>query len=61
MKAIVRTKYGSPDILQFKEVEKPAPTDGRVLVEVHAASVNPADWHGMRGRPLFFRPMMGGF
>lgn len=43
MKAIVRTKYGSPDVLQLEEVEKPTPIDNQVLVKVHAASINKAD------------------
>jgi NADPH:quinone reductase-like Zn-dependent oxidoreductase len=55
MKAIVYTKYGSPDVLQLKEVEKPTPKDNEVLVEVHAASANPADWHRMRGAPFLVR------
>jgi len=50
MKAIVRTAYGSPDVLQLQEVEKPVPKDGEVLVRVHAASVNALDWHYMRGQ-----------
>ncbi len=49
MKAIMFTKYGPPDVLQLREVEKPAPNDGEVLVEIHAASANPADYHRMRG------------
>ncbi len=57
MKAIVCTKYGSPDVLQFKEVEKPTPMDNEVLVKVHVASVNASDVEIMRGRfqPPFSR------
>ncbi|MFC1878770.1 NAD(P)-dependent alcohol dehydrogenase [Chloroflexota bacterium] len=55
MKAIVYTKYGSPDVLQLKEVEKPMPKENEVLVEVHAASVNALDWHSMRGEPFLQR------
>jgi NADPH:quinone reductase-like Zn-dependent oxidoreductase len=55
MKAIVYTEYGSPDVLQFKDVEKPAPRDDEVLVKVHAASANPADWHLMRAEPFLAR------
>ena len=49
MKAIMWTRYGPPEVLQIQEVEKPAPGDDEVLVKVHAASVNPADYHMVRG------------
>lgn len=45
MKAIVSSEYGSPDVLTFQDVEKPTPKDNEVLIKVHAASVNAADWH----------------
>ncbi|HSR30748.1 MAG TPA: NAD(P)-dependent alcohol dehydrogenase [Anaerolineae bacterium] len=49
MKAIVCTRYGSPDVLEFKEVEKPTPKEDEVLVKVHAASLNAADFETLRG------------
>ena len=55
MQAIVYTTYGSPDVLQLKDVEKPTPKDNEVLVKVHAASANPADWHLMRAEPFLAR------
>ena len=55
MKAIVYTTYGSPDVLQLKDVEKPTPKDNQVLVKVRAASANPADWHLMRAEPFLAR------
>jgi NADPH:quinone reductase-like Zn-dependent oxidoreductase len=55
MKAILFTRYGSPDVLQLTEVEKPAPNDSQVLVKIHAASANPLDWHSMRGTPFLVR------
>jgi NADPH:quinone reductase-like Zn-dependent oxidoreductase len=54
MKAIVYPHYGSPDVLQFTEVEKPVPKDDQVLVRVHAASLNAYD-RVVRGRPLLIR------
>jgi NADPH:quinone reductase-like Zn-dependent oxidoreductase len=55
MKAIVYTEYGSPDVLQLREVAKPVPADDEVLVRVHAASVNAADWRLMRADPFLAR------
>ncbi len=52
MKAITYTKYGPPDVLQLEEVEKPTPNDNQVLVRVHAASLNPAEWRVRRGEPI---------
>ena len=60
MKAIVHTKYGSPDVLQLREVEKPTPNENQILVKVHAASINAADWHVMRADPFLVRLMGGG-
>lgn len=59
MKAIVYDRYGSPDVLRFEETEKPAPGDNEVVIEVRAASVNPLDWHFMRGTPYGMRFGMG--
>src|SRR2546426_6622370 len=59
MKAIVVQKYGSPDVLELKDVEKPAVEDDGVLVWVRAASVNPADWYGVAGRPYVARIAVG--
>lgn len=55
MKAILVPKYGSPDVLQFTDVEKPVPNDDQVLVKIVAAAANPLDWHGMRGEPFLVR------
>jgi NADPH:quinone reductase-like Zn-dependent oxidoreductase len=61
MKAIICTKYGSPDVLQLQEVEKPAPQDDEVLIRIYAASVNARDWRTMRANPFFIRLVPGGF
>jgi NADPH:quinone reductase-like Zn-dependent oxidoreductase len=61
MKAIVYERYGSPDVLELRDVEKPTVTDDGVLVRIRAASANPYDWHFMRGKPLFARAMFGWF
>ena len=55
MNAIVRHKYGSPDVLELMEVEKPTPKDDEVLIRVHAASVNAADWRFLRADPFLVR------
>ncbi|MFZ2507808.1 MAG: NAD(P)-dependent alcohol dehydrogenase [Steroidobacteraceae bacterium] len=55
MKAIVRRCYGPPDVLQLEDIEKPVPGDQQLLVRVHAASVNPADWHYVRAEPYIIR------
>lgn len=60
MKAIVYTKYGTPDVLKLQEVEKPAPKDDEVLVEIHAASVNAYDWHFLTADIFLIRLMTGG-
>jgi NADPH:quinone reductase-like Zn-dependent oxidoreductase len=59
MKAAVYTRYGPPDVVQITDVEKPSPQDDEVLIRVRAASVNPLDWHFMRGTPYFLRIMTG--
>ena len=55
MKAIVYTKYGPPEMLQLKEVEKPTPKDNEVLIKVHATSVNSSDCEFLRGSPVYTR------
>lgn len=55
MKAVVYTEYGSPDVLQLKEVTKPTLADDEILIKIHAASVNRSDWEGLRGTPLYAR------
>jgi NADPH:quinone reductase-like Zn-dependent oxidoreductase len=59
MRAIVQASYGGPGVLQLKEVERPVVTDIDVLVHVRAASVNPLDWHYMRGEPYLMRMSSG--
>ncbi len=61
MKAIICTKYGSPDVLQLQEVAKPAPQEAEVLIKIHAASINSRDWRLMRANPFFIRLAPGGF
>ena len=61
MKAAVRTKYGSPDVLNIIEVEKPIPDDNEVLVRVYATTVNRTDWGILSGKPLLIRLFYGLF
>jgi NADPH:quinone reductase-like Zn-dependent oxidoreductase len=55
MKGVVHRCYGSPDVIRYEDLPKPAPADDEVLVRVHAASVNPLDWHYLRGTPYLVR------
>lgn len=60
MNAIVYHEYGSPDdVLELAEIDRPLITDNEVLIRVHAASVNPADWHLVRGKPYIARLQLG--
>jgi NADPH:quinone reductase-like Zn-dependent oxidoreductase len=59
MKAIVYHEYGPPDVLRCEATERPTPGDSEVLVKVRAASVNPLDWHFMRGTPYIVRMLAG--
>jgi NADPH:quinone reductase-like Zn-dependent oxidoreductase len=59
MQAAVRRCYGSPDVIEIADIEKPAPEDDEVLVKIRAASVNPLDWHELRGSPYIMRLMTG--
>jgi NADPH:quinone reductase-like Zn-dependent oxidoreductase len=59
MKAIVFRQYGSPDVLKLEDVAKPTPAHNELLIKVRAASLNPLDWHRMRGTPYFARAEVG--
>ncbi len=59
MKAIVQDKYGSPDVLELREIDRPAIKGDEVLVRVRAAAVNPADWAALRGVPYVTRLAFG--
>jgi NADPH:quinone reductase-like Zn-dependent oxidoreductase len=59
MKAIVYHEYGSPDVLELKDIDKPMVNDDSVLVRVRAASVNAYDWHMVRGLPYVVRMSEG--
>jgi NADPH:quinone reductase-like Zn-dependent oxidoreductase len=59
MKAVVFYQYGSADVLQIVDVEKPTPADDEMLIKVHAASLNPYEWHFMTGKPYLVRMIAG--
>ena len=59
MKAIINSRYGSPDLLELKEVDKPVPDDDEVLIMVYASSVNDWDAGLVKGTPLALRPFFG--
>jgi 2-desacetyl-2-hydroxyethyl bacteriochlorophyllide A dehydrogenase len=59
MNAVVYTHYGSPDVLQLKEVAKPTPKDDEVLIKIRAASVGAGSWHLLRGKPFLVRLSSG--
>ena len=61
MKAAVCNRFGSPDVVELRDVDKSTPADDELLVRVRAASVNPADWYSVTGRPWVARPLMGLF
>ncbi len=59
MRAIVRDKFGSPDVLELKDIDRPVVTDDDVLVRVRATSVNAGDWYTLTGRPFLGRMAFG--
>lgn len=59
MRALVFTKYGSPEVLQLKEIVKPTPKENEVLVKIHATAVNDYDWSMIRGKPYLYRLLYG--
>jgi NADPH:quinone reductase-like Zn-dependent oxidoreductase len=59
MKAAISTRYGPPDVVRIMDVERPVPKDGEVLIAIRAASVNPLDWHALRGTPRLVRIVFG--
>ena len=61
IKAIVQRNYGSPDVLELKDIDKPVARDDEVLVRIHAAAVNIGNWHLLRGIPYAMRPAVGLF
>ena len=60
MKAVVHSEYGGPEVLRLADVDTPAAGPNEILVKVHAAALNPVDWHFVRGAPFPIRMMAGG-
>ena len=59
MKAVVNERYGSPDILEIREIPTPEPQAGEILVRVHATTVSRTDSCALRAHPFFVRPLTG--
>ena len=59
MKGIAHRCYGPPEVLRYEDIAKPIPADNEILVKVHAASVNPLDWHYLEGKPYLVRMDQG--
>ena len=59
MRAVVFEKYGSPDVLEMREIEKPIPKENEVLIRIHASSVTAADWRMRKPEPFLVRMMNG--
>src|SRR5262245_57410202 len=55
MKAILHRCYGSPAVIRYEDIPKPNPAENEILVRVHAASLNPLDWHYLEGTPYMVR------
>src|SRR6202008_311379 len=59
MRAVTRRCYGPPDVLAVEHLERPVPADNQMLVKVHAAGINPVEWHSVRGTPYIMRVSEG--
>lgn len=59
MKAVIYKKYGPPDVLKLKEIERPVPKDNEVLIKIHAAGINSWDWEMLTGKPVEYRFFSG--
>src|SRR5580658_9665836 len=59
MKAAIQRCYGSPDVVHIESIARPVPADLELVIRVHESSVNPLDWHLMRGEPYLVRPQSG--